>query len=87
VITTDGFAPRYGRGARPGAPFRIGPDADRASAIGKSERWLADRRPLLRALDALRERDLPCFWDPAALRGLKVGEHAALRCRTMRSTW
>src|SRR5260370_3107730 len=49
-----------GRGSKWGNPFRIGADGDRAAAIAKYERWLADQHQLLRALDELRGRDLVC---------------------------
>jgi hypothetical protein len=50
-----------GHGSKWGNPLRTGPDGDRAAAIAKHERWLADQHHLLRALDELRGRDLVCF--------------------------
>ncbi len=58
-----------GRGSKWGNPFRIGPDGDRAAFIAKHERWLADQRNLLRALDELRGRDLVCFCAPLPCHG------------------
>jgi len=58
-----------GRGSKWGNPFRIGQDGDRAAAILKHERWLADQHHLLRALDELRGHDLVCFCAPRACHG------------------
>jgi hypothetical protein len=58
-----------GRGGRWGNPFRIGPDGDRADVIAKHERWLAEQRDLLRALDELRGRNLVCFCAPLPCHG------------------
>ncbi len=58
-----------GRGSKWGNPFRIGADGDRAAVIVKHARWLADQPQLLRALDALRGRDLICFCAPLVCHG------------------
>ena len=58
-----------GRSGRWGNPFRIGPDGDRADVIAKHERWLAEQRDLLRALDELRGRNLVCFCAPLPCHG------------------
>jgi len=58
-----------GRGSKWGNPFRIGPDGDRATVIAKYERWLADQRHLLRALDELSGCDLVCFCAPQLCHG------------------
>jgi len=58
-----------GRGSKWGNPFRIGPDGDRATVIGKHERWLRDQHHLLRALDELHGHHLVCFCAPLACHG------------------
>jgi hypothetical protein len=58
-----------GRGSKWGNPFRIGPDGDRGAVIARYERWLADQRHLLRALDELCGRDLVCFCAPRLCHG------------------
>lgn len=52
-----------------GNPFPINRKDDRAAVIRKHEAWLRGQHHLLRALPALRGRDLVCFCAPFACHG------------------
>lgn len=58
-----------GRGSKWGNPFVIGRHGDRAAVVAKHEAWLRGQHELLRALPALRGRDLVCFCAPLACHG------------------
>lgn len=58
-----------GRPSICGNPFVIGRDGDRLAVIYKHQAWLPTRPDILRAIPALRGRDLVCFCAPDACHG------------------